>query len=170
MRERTILLGGFSKAYAMTGWRVGYACAPRDLLEGLVKVHQYDIMSAPTTAQDAAVVALAEAEADVERMVAEYDRRRRMFVAGLRRIGLPTVEPRGAFYAFPWIAVTGLTSDEFSERLLHEEKVAVVPGSAFGPTGEGYVRASLATSYEGLEEALVRIERFVGRIAAEGRG
>jgi aminotransferase len=170
MRDRTILLGGFSKAYAMTGWRVGYACAPRDLMEGLVKIHQYDIMSAPTTAQDAAVVALAEADADVERMVAEYDRRRRMFVAGLRRIGLPTAEPMGAFYAFPRIAGTGLTSDEFAERLLFEEKVAVVPGTAFGPSGEGYVRASLATSYEGLGEALVRIERFVGRVATEGRG
>jgi aminotransferase len=161
MRERTILLGGFSKAYAMTGWRVGYACAPRDLLEGIVKVHQYAIMSAPTTAQDAAVVALREADDDVERMVAEYDRRRRMFVAGLNAIGLPTVEPMGAFYAFPRVDGTGLSSTEFSERLLAEEQVALVPGDAFGPSGEGYVRASLATSYEKLEEALRRIERFV---------
>jgi aminotransferase len=164
MRDRTILLGGFSKAYAMTGWRVGYACAPGDLLEGIVKVHQYAIMSAPTTAQDAAVVALREADAEVERMVAEYDRRRRMFVAGLDRIGLPTVEPKGAFYAFPRISGTGLSSEAFSERLLAEEQVAVVPGDAFGPSGEGYVRASLATSYEKLEEALVRIDRFVRRL------
>jgi aminotransferase len=164
MRERTILLGGFSKAYAMTGWRVGYACAPRDLLDGILKVHQYVIMSAPTIAQDAAVVALKEGEGDVERMVAEYDRRRRMFVPGLERIGLPTVEPRGAFYAFPSIAATGLTSDEFATRLLHEQHVAVVPGTAFGPTGEGYVRATLATAYEDLEEALVRIERFISRL------
>jgi aminotransferase len=164
MRDRTILLGGFSKAYAMTGWRVGYACAPKDLIEGLVKVHQYQIMSAPTTAQDAALVALTVAEQDVQRMVGEYDRRRRMFVDGLNRIGLPTVEPRGAFYAFPRISGTGLTSDQFSERLLFEHQVAVVPGSAFGPSGEGFVRASLATSYEQLEEALVRIERFLSTL------
>ena len=161
MRERTVLLGGFSKAYAMTGWRVGYVCAPKDLLEGIVKVHQYEIMSAPTTAQDAAVVALATGEPDVARMHDEYDRRRRMFVDGLNEIGLPTVEPLGAFYAFPSIRPTGLTSEEFSERLLFEHKVAVIPGSAFGPSGEGHVRATLATSYEDLQEALVRIRRFV---------
>jgi aminotransferase len=164
MRERTILLGGFSKAYAMTGWRVGYACAPRDLLEGILKVHQYEIMSAPTTAQDAALVALTGAEPDVVRMVDEYDRRRRMFVEGLNRIGLPTVEPKGAFYAFPRIAGSGLTSEQFSERLLYEHQVAVIPGGAFGPSGEGHVRATLATSYEHLEEALVRIERFVSSL------
>ena len=161
MRERTILLGGFSKAYAMTGWRIGYACAPAELLEGIVKFHQYAIMSAPTAGQDAALVALADEDGSVERMVAEYDRRRRMFVAGLERIGLPTVEPRGAFYAFPRISGTGLTSEAFVERLLFEHRVAVIPGDAFGPAGAGYVRASLATSYEDLEEALVRIERFV---------
>jgi aminotransferase len=148
----------------MTGWRIGYACAPRDLLDGILKVHQYIIMSAPTTAQDAAIVALKEGEGDVERMVAEYDRRRRMFVPGLGRIGLPTVEPRGAFYAFPSIAASGLTSDQFATRLLHEQHVAVIPGTAFGPTGEGYVRATLATSYEDLEEALVRIERFISSL------
>ncbi len=164
MRDRTILLGGFSKAYAMTGWRVGYACAPSDLLEGIVKVHQYEIMSAPTTAQDAALVALQTAEPDVVRMVAEYDRRRRMFVEGLNRIGLPTVEPRGAFYAFPDITPSGLTSEQFSERLLFEQKVAVIPGSAFGPSGEGHVRATLATSFEDLGEALVRIEQFLGTL------
>jgi len=164
MRERTITIGGFSKAYAMTGWRVGYACAPRELLEGLVKVHQYQIMSAPTTAQDAATVALNTAETDVQRMVNEYDHRRRMFVEGLNKLGLTTFEPRGAFYAFPDIRSTGLTSEEFSERLLFEEHVAVVPGSAFGASGEGHVRACYATSYEGLEEALVRIGRFVASL------
>ena len=161
MKERTVMMGGFSKAYAMTGWRIGYVCAPPELLEGIVKVHQYQIMSAPTTAQDAAVVAIQGAEQDVQRMIGEYDRRRRMLVAGLNRIGLPTFEPRGAFYAFPSIASTGLTSEQFSERLLYEAKVAMVPGSAFGPSGEGHVRASYATAYEDLEEALVRIERFV---------
>jgi aminotransferase len=161
MRERTILMGGFSKAYAMTGWRIGWLCAPAHLLEGIVKVHQYGIMSAPTIAQDAALVALTDAEADVERMVAEYDRRRRLLVDGLNRIGLPTFEPRGAFYAFPKITSTGLTSDEFTERLIRDERVAVVPGSAFGPSGEGHVRMCYATAYEKIEEALVRIERFV---------
>jgi len=161
MRDRTVLLGGFSKAYAMTGWRVGYACAPRDLLDGMVKVHQYIIMSAPTAAQDAALAGLQDADAEVERMVAEYDRRRRMFVDGLNRMGLDTVEPRGAFYAFPRISGTGLSSAEFAEQLLREQEVAVIPGDAFGHSGEGYVRASIATSYEKLEEALVRIERFI---------
>jgi aminotransferase len=164
MRERTVLMGGFSKAYAMTGWRVGYVCAPQDLLEGIVKVHQYEIMSAPTTAQDAAVIALNTGEPDVARMRDEYDRRRRMFVEGLNAIGLPTVEPLGAFYAFPSIKPTGLSSEQFSERLLFEHKVAVIPGSAFGPSGEGHVRATLATSYEDLEEALRRIKAFVSSL------
>jgi aminotransferase len=163
MRERTILMGGFSKAYAMTGWRVGWMCAPKDILEGIVKVHQYGIMSAPTVAQDAALAAIQAGEPAVVAMVAEYDRRRRLLVDGLNRIGLPTFEPRGAFYAFPDISSTGLTSDEFTERLLREEKVAVVPGNAFGPSGEGHVRMCYATSYEKLEEALVAIERFVER-------
>jgi aminotransferase len=163
-RDRTVLLGGFSKAYAMTGWRVGWVAAPRDLLEGILKVHQYQIMSAPTTAQDAALVALTGAEADVARMVEEYDRRRRMFVDGLNRIGLPTFEPRGAFYAFPDVTGTGLSSQVFSERLLFEEQVAVVPGDAFGPSGEGHVRACYATSHEQLEEALLRIERFLSSL------
>ncbi len=164
MKDRTILLGGFSKAYAMTGWRVGYACAPRDLLEGILKVHQYEIMSAPTTAQDAALAALTGAEMDVQRMVAEYDRRRRLIVDGLNRIGLPTFEPRGAFYAFPRISGTGLSSDEFSERLLFDHHVAAIPGGAFGPSGEGHLRASYATRYTDIEEALTRIERFVGSL------
>jgi aminotransferase len=164
MRERTILMGGFSKAYAMTGWRVGYVAAPAAILEGLVKVHQYGIMSAPTTAQDAALAAVLEAEPDVERMVAEYDRRRRLLVDGLNAIGLETFEPRGAFYAFPRIASTGLDDETFTERLLREERVAVVPGRAFGPSGAGHVRMCYATSYEGLEEALRRIGRFVRRL------
>jgi aminotransferase len=169
MKERTVLIGGFSKAYAMTGWRIGYVCAPRELLEGIVKVHQYAIMCAPTTAQDAAVAALRDAEPDVQRMLAEYDRRRRTFVAGLNQIGLPTVDPRGAFYAFPNVAVTGLDSDQFSERLLFEEHVAVVPGDAFGPSGAGHVRMCYATSYEQLEEALLRIGRFVARLRGTTR-
>ncbi|MEX1169070.1 MAG: aminotransferase class I/II-fold pyridoxal phosphate-dependent enzyme [Chloroflexota bacterium] len=167
MRERTILMGGFSKAYAMTGWRVGYLAAPAAILEGIVKVHQYGIMSAPTVAQDAALVALVEGEADVERMVAEYDRRRRLLVDGLNALGLETFEPRGAFYAFPRIGSTGLSADTFTERLLTEERVAVVPGDAFGPSGAGHVRMCYATSYEQLEEALRRIGRFVARVRDE---
>ena len=163
MRERTVLMGGFSKAYAMTGWRVGYVAAPASILEGIVKVHQYGIMSAPTTAQDAALVALTEAEDDVRRMLAEYDRRRRLLVDGLNALELTTFEPLGAFYAFPRITSTGLDSEAFAQRLLEEEHVAVVPGSAFGPSGEGHVRACYATAYEQLEEALVRIGRFVAR-------
>jgi aminotransferase len=163
MRERTVLMGGFSKAYAMTGWRVGWLCAPAHILEGIVKVHQYGIMSAPTIAQDAALVALVEGEAAVSSMVAEYDRRRRLLVDGLNRLELPTFEPRGAFYAFPKITSTGMTSDEFTEALISEEAVAVVPGSAFGPSGEGHVRMCYATGYEKLEQALERIERFVER-------
>jgi aminotransferase len=163
MRERTILMGGFSKAYAMTGWRVGYVAAPAAILEGIVKVHQYGIMSAPTMAQDAALVAVVEGEADVERMVAEYDRRRRLLVDGLNALGLETFEPRGAVSAFPRITSTGLSADDFTERLLTEEHVAVVPGDAFGPSGAGHVRMCYATSYERIEEALRRIGRFVER-------
>ena len=163
MRDRTILMGGFSKAYAMTGWRVGYVCAPAGILDGIVKVHQYGIMSAPTVAQDAALAALQAGEPAVQAMVAEYDRRRRLLVDGLNRIGLETFEPRGAFYAFPRISSTGLTSDEFTERLLVEEKVAVVPGDAFGPSGAGHVRMCYATAYDRIEEALVRIGRFTER-------
>jgi aminotransferase len=164
MRERTILMGGFSKAYAMTGWRVGYLAAPAGILEGIVKVHQYGIMSAPTTAQDAALEAITGGEAEVERMRAEYDRRRRLLVDGFNAIGLRTFEPRGAFYAFPEVTTaTGLSSEVFAQALLEDERVAVVPGSAFGPSGEGHVRACYATSYEQLGEALVRIGRFVER-------
>ncbi len=166
LRERTILMGGFSKAYAMTGWRVGWLCAPAGILDGIVKVHQYTIMSAPTTAQDAALEALTNGEPDVERMLAAYDRRRRLIVDGLNDLGLTTFEPRGAFYAFPRITSTGLDSETFAERLLAEEHVAVVPGGAFGPSGEGHVRACYATSEEQLQEALVRIGRFVARLRA----
>ena len=165
MRDRTILMGGFSKAYAMTGWRVGWLAAPAGILEGIVKVHQYGIMSAPTTAQDAALEAIVGGEADVERMRAEYDRRRRLLVDGLNALGLRTFEPRGAFYAFPEVTTaTGLSDEAFAERLLTEEKVAVIPGSAFGPSGAGHVRMCYATSYERLEEALTRIGRFVAAL------
>jgi aminotransferase len=167
MRDRTILMGGFSKAYAMTGWRVGYVAAAAPILEGIVKVHQYGIMSAPTTAQDAALAAIVDGEPDVARMLAEYDRRRRLLVDGLNALGLATFEPRGAFYAFPRISSTGLTADQFTERLLTEERVAVVPGDAFGPSGAGHVRMCYATSYERLEEALRRIGRFVAGVRAE---
>ena len=168
MRERTILMGGFSKAYSMTGWRVGWMAAPAGILEGIVKVHQYGIMSAPTTAQDAALEAIVGGEADVERMRAEYDRRRRLLVDGLNGMGLRTFEPRGAFYAFPEVtSSTGLTDEAFAERLLTEERVAVVPGSAFGPSGAGHVRMCYATSYEQLQEALARIGRFVARLRGE---
>ena len=163
MRERTITLGGFSKAYAMTGWRIGYAAAPAELLAAMRKVHQYTIMSAPTTAQVAAVTALAEGEAFVETMVSEYDRRRRLIVGGLNRLGLTCFEPRGAFYAFPSIKRSGMDDTLFAERLLEEEQVAVVPGAAFGAAGAGYVRCSYATAYEQIEEALSRMERFLRR-------
>ena len=161
MRERTILLDGFSKAYAMTGWRVGYVAAPAYILEAMLKIHQYTIMCASTSAQEAALEALRHGEDDVKLMHDAYARRRRMFVDGLNRIGLTCCEPRGAFYAFPSIAQTSLTDDEFTEKLLFEEKVAVVPGSAFGAAGAGHVRCSYCTAYEKLEEALVRMERFV---------
>jgi aminotransferase len=163
MRDRTILMGGFSKAYAMTGWRIGWMAAPADLIEGILKIHQYTIMTAPTVAQDAALVAIVDGEPDVERMLAEYDRRRRLVVDGFNAMGLETFEPRGAFYAFPRISSTGLDADTFSRRLLEEEHVAVVPGSAFGPSGSEHVRACYATSYERLETALMRIDRFVQR-------
>lgn len=167
MHERTVLLGGFSKAYAMTGWRLGWVAAPAPIAEALMKVHQYVMMSAPTASQYAAIAALDEGEAFVAEMVAEYNRRRRLIVDGFRAVGLPTFEPRGAFYAFPDIRVTGLTSLEFSELLLAEERVAVVPGSAFGACGEGHVRACYASSFEQIERALERIGRFVQRHRAE---
>lgn len=163
MGERTVLLGGFSKAYAMTGWRLGWVAAPGPLAEAVMKVHQYVMMSAPTAAQYAGIAAIEHGETFIAEMVAEYDRRRRLIVDGFRAIGLPTFEPRGAFYAFPDITGTGMDSVTFSERLLAEERVAVVPGSAFGACGEGYVRACYASGYEQIERALERIGRFVQR-------
>ena len=163
MRERTILLGGFSKAYAMTGWRLGYAAATEEIIEAMMKIHQYTIMCAPTMAQMAAIKALKEGEDQVQQMVADYDQRRRVMVKGLNDIGLTCFEPRGAFYAFPSIKSTGLSSDEFAERLLLEERVAVVPGPTFGQCGEGYVRCCYATSMAEIEEALERMGNFVKR-------
>jgi len=163
LKKRTILLGGFSKDYAMTGWRIGYACGPADIMQGLVRIHQYTIMSAPTTAQDAALVALQQGDPYVREMVTEYDRRRRLLVAGLNRLGLSTFEPRGAFYAFPNIQASGMNDEDFAENLLREESVAVVPGNAFGPGGEGFVRMCYATEYSKIEEALHRMEKFMQR-------
>jgi len=163
MWERTILLQGFSKAYAMTGWRIGYAAAPAELMEAMYKVHQYTIMCAPTTAQVAALSALQDGDDAVAEMVAAYDERRRRIVGGLNEIGLDCFEPQGAFYAFPSIARTGMSSEEFSERLLREEGVAVIPGNVFGECGQGYIRCSYATSLENIEEALRRMERFLKR-------
>ncbi|MHB8104831.1 MAG: aminotransferase class I/II-fold pyridoxal phosphate-dependent enzyme [Dehalococcoidales bacterium] len=161
VRENTILLGGFSKAYAMTGWRIGYAVAPEAIIAAMTKIHQYTIMSAPTPAQVAAIEALKTGEPDVVEMVEDYNRRRLVIVKGLNDIGLPCFIPHGAFYAFPSITPTGMTSEEFSEALLKEEKVAVVPGSAFGKCGEGFVRCCYATSLADIEEALKRMGRFV---------
>lgn len=161
MRERTVLLDGFSKAYAMTGWRIGYVAAPSYILEAMLKIHQYTIMCAGTTPQAAALEALRHGDEDVERMRLDYARRRRMFVDGLNRIGLACCEPGGAFYAFPSIASTGMDEEYFAEQLLREEQVAVVPGSAFGTAGQGYIRCAYCTAYDKLEEALVRIERFL---------
>ncbi|MCD4671050.1 MAG: aminotransferase class I/II-fold pyridoxal phosphate-dependent enzyme [Anaerolineaceae bacterium] len=163
-QERTLLLGGFSKDYAMTGWRIGFAVGPADLISGLVRIHQYTIMCAPTTAQAAAITALKEGRPYVEEMVAEYDRRRKLIVSGMNEIGLPTFEPKGAFYAFPKVSVTGLDDETFANRLLQEESVAAVPGSAFGAGGEGFIRCSYATAYDKIEEALRRVEQFVNRL------
>ena len=163
MRECTILLGGFSKAYAMTGWRIGYAAAPRPIVTAMTKIHQYTMMCAPTMGQVAAIEALRSGDDSVCEMVENYNRRRLVMVNGLCEIGLSCFEPKGAFYAFPSISCTGLASEEFAETLLKEEKVAVVPGSAFGDCGEGYVRCCYATSMAEIEEALERMRRFVRR-------
>jgi aminotransferase len=165
MQQRTILLGGFSKAYAMTGWRIGFAAGPEEMIGGLVRVHQYTVMSAPTISQYAAIEALKVGEPFVQEMVAEYDRRRRLIVDGLNAIGLPTFEPKGAFYAFPSVHNTGMSDEEFSEKLLMEEHVAVVPGRSFGDSGKGFVRCSYATAYEKIEKALERIDNFLKRHA-----
>jgi aminotransferase len=165
MRDRTVIIGGFSKDYAMTGWRLGFALGPADILGAMRKVHQYTIMSAPTTAQMAAILAMSDpaAEDAVLQMRDSYNQRRRLLVDGLNSIGMPAFEPRGAFYAFPDIRASGMTSDKFAWTLLEEEKVAVVPGPAFGLGGEGYVRMCYATAYEKLEQALDRMARFVRR-------
>ena len=162
-RKRTILLGGLSKDYAMTGWRIGYACGPSEIIKGMVRIHQYTIMSAPTTAQDAALEALTNGEEYVLQMVAEYDRRRRFILDGFNRLGLTTFEPHGAFYVFPNVSASGMDDETFAETLLREERVAVVPGNSFGPGGEGYVRCCYATSYEQIEESLHRMEKFMNR-------
>jgi len=163
MKDSTVLLGGFSKAYAMTGWRIGYAASNKDIIGAMFKVHQYTIMCAPTMGQVAAIEALKSGGDSVNEMVADYNRRRRFMVRGLNKIGLPCFEPKGAFYAFPSIKATGLSSEEFAEKLLIEEKVAVIPGSAFGEYGEGYIRCCYATSLADIEEALTRMGRFVGK-------
>ena len=161
MYERTIVINGFSKAYSMTGWRLGYVCAPKPLIAAMTKLHQYAIMCAPTTSQYAAIEAMENGDGDIEAMKEEYDGRRRFLVDGFRRLGLTCFEPRGAFYTFPCIKSTGLTSEEFCDRFLQAEHVAVIPGTAFGPGGEGYVRACYAASMKDLGEALERLERFL---------
>ncbi len=162
--ERTILLNGFSKAYAMTGWRIGYACCDPDVLDAMMKIHQYIMMCAPITAQKAALEALKNGSSDTAEMIRQYDSRRRLICAGMNRIGLDCFEPKGAFYVFPSVKRTGMTSEEFAERLLHEERVAVVPGNAFGDCGEGYVRCSYATSVQNIQQALERTARFMEKI------
>jgi len=169
MKERTVLLNGFSKAYAMTGWRVGYAAGNPDFIAAMTKIHQYTMLCAPITAQTAAVEALRNGRPEMRRMVEQYNRRRHLVLRSFRETGLPCFEPRGAFYAFPDITVTGLSSEEFAGQLLKEEQVAVVPGNAFGEQGEGYVRCAYAASLEDLSEALKRMDRFVKRRAGRGR-
>ena len=163
MRERTVVVNGFSKTYAMTGWRMGFACGPGELMKQITKIHQFAIMCAPTTAQYAAIEALRHGDDAVEAMREEYDMRRRLIVAGFNRLGLTCREPKGAFYAFPCIRSTGMTSDEFCEKLLYSERVAVVPGTAFGKGGEGFFRASYCYSTDHIKEALRRIEKFLNQ-------
>lgn len=167
MKERTILINGFSKAYAMTGWRLGYACGPAPIIQQMTKIHQFAIMCAPTTSQYAAVEALKNGDADVAEMRTAYNQRRRFLMDAFRKMGLECFEPYGAFYVFPCIKEFGMTSDEFATRLLEEEKVAVVPGTAFGDCGEGFLRISYAYSLEQLKMALSRIESFITRLRAE---
>ena len=170
MKERTILINGFSKAYAMTGWRLGYACGPREIIEQMTKIHQFAIMCAPTTSQYAAVEAMRNGDADVVTMREAYDQRRRYLVNAFKEMGLECFEPYGAFYIFPCIKEFGMTSEEFAERFLKEEKVAVVPGTAFGDSGEGFLRISYAYSLQNLKSALARLERFVEKLRAEQKG
>ncbi len=164
MWERTVVVNGFSKAYSMTGWRMGYACGPQEILSQITKIHQYAIMCAPTTSQYAAIEALKNGDEDIERMVEEYDMRRRLIVDGFNRIGLTCREPFGAFYAFPSIESTSMTSEEFCEKLLYSKKVAIVPGTAFGRGGEGFVRASYCYSTDHIRTAIDRIEEFLKEI------
>ena len=164
MKERTIYLAGFSKAYAMTGWRVGYACAPAEIIEQMMKIHQYTVMCVPTAAQYAALEAMRNGEADVQRMVGEYDKRRKRMYERFNAMGLRCFEPRGAFYCFPNVTSTGLSDGEFCERLLNEEQVVIVPGNAFGERGVGHVRVCYAASMEKIDEACDRIEKFVARL------
>ena len=164
MKERTVVVNGFSKSFSMTGWRMGYTCGPAPVMKQITKIHQYAIMCAPTTSQYAAIEALKHGDEAVASMVEEYDMRRRLIVSGFNRIGLSCREPKGAFYAFPCISSTGLSSEEFCERLLYTEKVAVVPGTAFGQGGEGFIRASYCYSIEHILEAIRRIERFLKTI------
>ena len=161
MYDRTIVVNGFSKSHAMTGWRMGYVCAPKPIVAAMTKLHQFGIMSAPTTSQYAAVEAMRNGDGDIEHMREEYDRRRRYLVENLNRIGLSCFEPKGAVYVFPDIRSTGLTSEDFCERFLREERVAVIPGSAFGPGGEGFVRACYATSMKDIAEAVARLDNFL---------
>ena len=169
MKERTITMNGFSKAYAMTGWRLGYACGPQEIISQMTKVHQFAIMCAPTNSQYAAIEALKNGDPDVQEMREAYNGRRRYLVHRFKEMGLPCFEPFGAFYVFPCIQKFGLTSNEFAERLLYEERVAVVPGTAFGACGEGYLRISYAYSLEDLKAALERLESFIGRLKGEGK-
>ena len=161
MYERTVYIGGFSKSYAMTGWRMGYACGPADVIKEMLKIHQYAVMSAPTTSQYSAIEAMSNGDADIENMRLEYDQRRRLLLSGLREIGLECFEPRGAFYVFPSIKKTGMSSAEFCEKFLLQEKIAVIPGSAFGEGGEGFVRMCYASSLENISIALERMRKFV---------
>ena len=170
MRDRTVLINGFSKSYAMTGWRLGYAAAPHMILEQMLKIHQYAIMCAPTTSQYAAVSAMRDGDKDVEYMRESYNQRRRFVLNAFQEMGLDCFEPLGAFYTFPSIKRFGITSDEFANRFLREEKVAVVPGTAFGACGEGFLRVSYAYSLKDLKEALGRMARFVGRLDQEKQG
>ena len=167
MQERTVLINGFSKAYAMTGWRLGYACGPKEIIEQMTKIHQFAIMCAPTTSQYAAIEALKNGDEDVREMLESYNQRRRFMLHAFRNMGLECFEPYGAFYVFPCIKEFGMTSEEFAERFLMEEKVAAVPGTAFGDSGEGYLRISYAYSLENLKEALGRLEHFVARLRKE---
>jgi aminotransferase len=164
MKQRTILISGFSKAFAMTGWRIGYACGPQDLIQAMVKIHQYTMLCAPIMGQKAAIEALKNGLSEKERMVESYKQRRNYIVKAFKDLGLECHRPEGAFYAFPSITSTGLTSEEFAEQLILEEKVAVVPGSVFGGSGTGHIRCSYATSLENLQKAVARIDRFMGRI------